>query len=150
MTRNLTVGVAQLGPISRQETRSEVVCRLIDLLTRAHQKNCKFVVFPELALTTFFPRWFIENDAELDQFYETEMPNDETRPLFDKAAEFGIGFYLGYAELTEDENGKTRRFNTAWPPGSFQRIPDNFIRCVNTVLHAASVMPLPIGRCIAR
>ncbi|WP_413701802.1 N-carbamoyl-D-amino-acid hydrolase [Psychromonas sp. KJ10-10] len=113
MSRILTVGVAQLGPIARSEPRSAVVIRLIDLLTKAHSNGCKFVVFPELALTTFFPRWFIEDEQELNYFYETEMPNAETQPLFDKVAELGVGFYIGYAELTEDEQGITHRYNTA-------------------------------------
>jgi predicted amidohydrolase len=109
----LTVGVAQLGPIARHETRSDVVARLIKLLVKAHQKGCTFVAFPELALTTFFPRWYLEDEQELSSFYETEMPSEETQPLFDTAAELGIGFYLGYAELTQDEQGKTRKYNTA-------------------------------------
>ncbi|MEI6895644.1 MAG: N-carbamoyl-D-amino-acid hydrolase [Colwellia sp.] len=113
MSRILTVGVAQLGPIARSEPRSDVVIRLISLLTQAHKKGCKFVVFPELALTTFFPRWFIENEEELNYFYEKEMPNADTQPLFDKAAELGVGFYLGYAELTEDDEGKSHKFNTS-------------------------------------
>ena len=28
-------------------------------------------MFPELALTTFFPRWFVDDIAEFDHFYET-------------------------------------------------------------------------------
>ena len=113
MSRILTVGVAQLGPIARTEPRSDVVKRMIVLLTQAHQKGCKFVVFPELALTTFFPRWFIEDEEELNSFYEKEMPNADTQPLFDKAAELGVGFYLGYAELADDELGKSHKFNTS-------------------------------------
>ena len=40
------------------------------------------------------------------------MPGPETQPLFDTAAELGIGFYLGYAELAR-EGGRERRYNTA-------------------------------------
>jgi predicted amidohydrolase len=57
------------------------------------------VVFPELALTKFFPRWDLSGE-ELDGFYETEMPGPLTKVLFDEAAELGVGFCLGYAELT--------------------------------------------------
>jgi len=70
------------------------------------------VVFPELALTTSFPRWYMEDQREVDRFFESEMPGPVTRPLFDEAAKLGIGFYLGYAELIVEE-GKTRRFNTS-------------------------------------
>jgi len=65
------------------------------------------VVFPELALTTFFPRWFVDDIAEADHWYERAMPNQATQPLFDEAARLGVGFCLGYAHL--DEAG--RRWN---------------------------------------
>ena len=109
MSRMLTVGAAQLGPIARSETRTQVVARMIALLDRAKAHGCKLVVFPELALTTFFPRWFMPDQAEVDAFFEREMPSAETKPLFDAARRHGIGFYLGYAELTPEG----RRFNTS-------------------------------------
>ena len=112
MARTIRVGGAQLGPLQKSDTRADAVARLIKLLDQAHEAGCGFVVFPELALTTFFPRWNIEDAAELDAYFETEMPNADTRPLFDRAREHGIGFYLGYAEKTV-EDGRERRFNTA-------------------------------------
>lgn len=102
MTRIVTVGAAQLGPIGRDDTRSAVVDRLVDLLGQAHGLNCDLVVFPELALTTFFPRWYLEDRAEADGFYESEMPGPETKRLFEEAKRLGVGFCLGYAELTPD------------------------------------------------
>jgi predicted amidohydrolase len=107
MTRELTVGAAQLGPIAHDEPRSKVVARLISLLQQADDAGCRLVVYPELALTTFFPRWYFDVDvpeeaAELDSYFETEMPGEATRPLFEEAARRGIGFALGYAELTPD------------------------------------------------
>ncbi|MCY4162927.1 MAG: N-carbamoyl-D-amino-acid hydrolase [bacterium] len=106
--RQITVGAAQLGPIARDESRAEVVERLVDLLHQAAKFGCDLVVYPELALTTFFPRWWIEDPVELNSFYETEMPSPVVRPLFDEAARLGIGFCLGYAELTADGH----RYNT--------------------------------------
>jgi N-carbamoyl-D-amino-acid hydrolase len=69
-------------------------------------------VFPELALTSFFPRWVIDDEEELDSWYEREMPGPETATLFEEAKKLGIGFYLGYAELAFEDNRK-RRFNTS-------------------------------------
>ncbi|HUN47332.1 MAG TPA: N-carbamoyl-D-amino-acid hydrolase [Stellaceae bacterium] len=112
MTRIVTVGAAQVGPISRNHSRAQVVRRLIDLMQQAHAMGCDLVVYPELTLTTFFPRWFMADPAEIDAFFEREMPGPETRPLFETAAKLGIGFCLGYAELTE-EAGRLRHFNTA-------------------------------------
>jgi predicted amidohydrolase len=102
MARVLTVGAAQLGPVSRAETRAEVVERLLVLLRQAHGAGCDLVVFPELALTTFFPRWFFEDQADVDAFFEREMPSADTKPLFDEAQRLGVGFCLGYAELAVD------------------------------------------------
>src|SRR3546814_518257 len=112
MSRILTVGAAQLGPVAKSESRKQVVGRLIELLRQAADRRCDLVVFTELALTTFFPRWYMEDQAEVDAWFEREMPGPETRPLFDEAAKLGIGFYLGYAELAEEEE-RTRRFNSA-------------------------------------
>ena len=111
MSRIITVGAAQLGPIARTESRSEVVARLVAHLHQAKQASCDLIVFPELALTTFFPRWFMERQEEVDAFFEREMPGPETQRLFDEAIRLRIGFCLGYAELTE-EGGQIRRFNT--------------------------------------
>ncbi len=108
MSRKVRVGAAQLGPIAKDETRADVVTRLIDLLHRASDRKCDLVVFPELALSTFFPRWYTEEVSDHDHYYETDMPGPDTQALFDEAKRLGIGFCLGYAELTADGH----RFNT--------------------------------------
>ncbi|MFO1349834.1 MAG: N-carbamoyl-D-amino-acid hydrolase [Gammaproteobacteria bacterium] len=110
--RIIELAVAQLGPIARAEPRSAVVERLIALMIDAARRSCNFVVFPELALTTFFPRWYFEQEAELERFFETAMPGFDTQPLFEEARRLRIGFYLGYAELAA-EGGRKRRFNTS-------------------------------------
>jgi len=112
MPRTLTVGAAQLGPIARNDSRKQVVGRLLELMREAHGFRCDLIAYPELALTTFFPRWPIEDERELDSFYETEMPGPETKPLFEEAARRGIGFSLGFAELVL-EKGRKRRFNSS-------------------------------------
>jgi predicted amidohydrolase len=75
--------------------------------------GARFVVFPELAFTTFFPRHWCDDLNEVDRrFFESTMPSADTQPLFEEAKKLGIGFYIGYAELTQEE-GRARRFNTA-------------------------------------
>ena len=106
--RRLTVAAAQLGPVARDEPRESVVERLIGLLQLAHRRGAELVVYPELALTSFFPRWWLEPLAAADRWFETEMPGPATMPLFAEAAALGIGFSLGYAELTPDGH----RYNT--------------------------------------
>ena len=113
MSRKIRIAAAQLGPINLADTRPAVVKRLVEMLREAASMGTKFVVFPELAFTTFFPRYWYDNEAEAEKkFFEPSMPSPETQPLFDEAKKHGIGFYIGYAELTQEE-GRQRRFNTA-------------------------------------
>jgi len=111
--RSLTIAAAQLGPVQLGESRQEVVARLVDLLGEAAGRGAEFVVFPELAFTTFFPRWWFDDLAEVERrFFEPAMPSPVTQPLFEAAAEAGIGFTIGYGELLADGDGR-RRFNTS-------------------------------------
>ncbi|MEX1043994.1 MAG: N-carbamoyl-D-amino-acid hydrolase [Acidimicrobiia bacterium] len=110
--RVLTVGGAQMGPVARDETRDQVVDRLLALLHHAADRGVELLVYPELALTTFFPRWYIEDQDEIEAWFETEMPSPATKRLFDEAAHLKIGFSLGYAELAVGPDGTRRRFNT--------------------------------------
>ena len=112
MTRMIKVAAGQLGPIQRAEGRAEAVRRMLELMKEAHASACNFIVFPELALTTFFPRWYMEDQTEVDRYFEPQMPNADVQPLFDAAAKYRMGFYLGYAELIE-EGGRTHHYNTA-------------------------------------
>jgi predicted amidohydrolase len=118
MPRIIRVAAAQSGPIQRADSRQAVVARLLALLDQAAARRCDLVVFTELALTTFFPRWYMTDPAEIDSYFEREMPSAATRPLFERAQEHGIAFKLGYAELTPEG----RRFNSAILVGRDGRI----------------------------
>ncbi len=107
--RQMIVAAGQLGAVGLNDSRASVVARLLALMQEAHARNARWVVFPELALTTFFPRDWYGDETELDRFFETQMPSPETRILFERAAQWNIGFYLGYAEKTADG----RRFNAS-------------------------------------
>jgi len=126
MSRKLGIAAAQLGPVNLADSREAVVKRLVALFREAAGRGARFVVFPELALTTFFPRYWFEDQAEVDRrFFEPAMPNPVVQPLFDLAREHGVGFYLGYAERIEEE-GRTRRFNTAILVGPDGRIAGKY------------------------
>ena len=110
MSRHMKIAAAQLGPIHLADTREAVVKRLVALMREAHGQGARFIVFPELALTTFFPRWWMEDQGEVDRrFFESAMPSPVTQPLFDEGKRLGVGYYIGYGELTPDGH----RFNTA-------------------------------------
>ncbi|KAB2847371.1 MAG: N-carbamoyl-D-amino-acid hydrolase [Hyphomicrobiaceae bacterium] len=108
MPRIVRIAGAQTGPIQRAGRRSDTLERLIALLRRSAAKGAELVVFPELAFTTFFPRWTLEAD-ELGSYFERSMPNEAVEPLFSEAKRLGVGFYVGYAELTPEG----RRFNSS-------------------------------------
>ena len=67
MSRIVHAAAAQMGPIAKSETRKDRPSRrLIAMMREAKGRGAELVVFTELALTTFFPRWLIEDEAELD------------------------------------------------------------------------------------
>lgn len=107
--RPFGLAVAQLGPIHLTDSRASVVARLTEMMREAKSRGARLVVFPELAFTTFFPRYWMSEEEAVARFFEPSMPSPETKPLFDLASELGIGFVVGYAELTDDG----RRFNTS-------------------------------------
>jgi len=112
MPRIVNAASAQMGPIAKSETRKDSVRRLIAMMREAKARGAELVIFTELALTTFFPRWLIEDEAELDSYYEPSMPGPDTQPLFDEAKKLSVGFYLGFAELCV-KDGLKHRFNTS-------------------------------------
>ena len=109
MTRTIRLAGAQMGPNCLKDSRPQVLARMIALLESAAKEGAQLVVFPELAFTTFFPRWPYENESELMQYFERAIPNPNVQPLFDRAVSLHVGFYVGYAELTPEGH----RYNSA-------------------------------------
>jgi predicted amidohydrolase len=105
----LRIGAAQLGPIQSSDSRKQVILRLLALLEQARYENVDLLVYPELALTPFFPRHYASDRAAMDRWFEREMPGPETAILFARARAYQIGICLGYAELTP----AGQHFNTA-------------------------------------
>ena len=68
-------------------------------------------VYPELTLTTFFPRWYHEDRGEADRWFEREMPNGprHAATLRSGPRQHGMAMSFGYAELTPDG----RHFNAS-------------------------------------
>ena len=100
--RKITTAAAQMGAIQKNETRDQVIERMIVLIDEANRQTADFIVYPELTLTTFFPRYFMDDQSEIDSWFETEMPNASSQPLFLKAKDYGMRMSFGYAELTPE------------------------------------------------
>ncbi len=82
-SRSLIVSAAQLGPIPVSATRAQTLERLIKLLEGAAVEGTQLVVFPEAALTPFFPHWLVHDEDELHSYYEKDLPGPDTQALFD-------------------------------------------------------------------
>jgi predicted amidohydrolase len=105
MPRFVKVAAAQLGPIPEGTSRETMVERMLALLERAAGEDVELLVYPELALTPYFPKRIREDFA---QFFESEMPSKAVAPLFERAHQARIAFHLGYAE-----RDGARRYNTS-------------------------------------
>ena len=118
--RKIIVAGAQLGPISIGASRSQAIDRMIKLMEDAHKQQVKLIVYPEIAPVTFFPRHFLEGE-DLEQYFEnekevdgdpTKLPN--LKLLFDKAREYKMDMYLGFAEhAAEAGPGEHVHYNTS-------------------------------------
>ena len=109
MSRIIRIAGAQMGPTQRADSRHHTLGRLIGLLEHAAAQRAQLVVFPELAFTTFFPRWLFDDPTELEACFEHGLPNPNVQALFDRARALRVGFAIGYAERA----GDGRRFNSA-------------------------------------
>src|SRR5215469_10637699 len=58
-----------MGPIQKADSRHLVVSRMLAL----RSQRCDLVLYPELALTTFFPRWYMTDASEIDAWFEREI-----------------------------------------------------------------------------
>jgi len=105
MARTITVAAAQMGPNNESAGREEIVERMLALLDQAKQQSVELIAYPEMALTTYFPK---KIRKDFDQFFETEMPPKALEPLLRRAKEARIAVHVGFCEKA---GGKY--FNTA-------------------------------------
>jgi len=104
MPRIVRVAAAQMGATHRTDSRKQTVRRMMKLLGEASSQHAQLVLFPELAFTTFFPRYYMTDSAELDSWFEHGdlTQSSVTKPLFDEASSLGVDICVGYAEATDD------------------------------------------------
>jgi predicted amidohydrolase len=105
MPRYLKVAAAQMGPNNEGTPREAIVERMLGLLEQAAREDVQLIVYPEMALTTYFPK---KIRKDFDQFFETEVPPKALEPLLRRAAEARIAVHIGFCEKADG-----RYFNTA-------------------------------------
>jgi predicted amidohydrolase len=130
--RSVTVAAAQMGPNNESASREEVAERMLALLEQANTQGVELIAYPEMALTTYFPK---KIRTDFDQFFETEMPPKALSPVLGRARELGIGVHVGFCEkadgkyfntalLTDETGALVGIFRKIHLPGT--RAPDGF------------------------
>src|SRR2546426_26040 len=105
MPRYLKVAAAQMGPNQEGTPREAIVERMLALLEAAARDGVELIVYPEMALTTYFPK---KIRSDFDQFFETEVPPKALEPLLRRAAETRVAVHVGFCEKADG-----KYFNTA-------------------------------------
>ncbi|TKA69972.1 hypothetical protein B0A55_08069 [Friedmanniomyces simplex] len=100
-----------MGATHRSDPRSKTLDRMLGLLENAASQGAELVLFPEIAFTTFFPRYLINDLDGLASWFEhgDVTKSENASPLFDKARQLGVDISVGFAEAAE--NGG--RFNSS-------------------------------------
>ncbi len=105
MPRDIKVAAAQMGPNNEGTPRDAIVERMLALLETAKREGVELIVYPEMALTTYFPKKIRQ---DFDQFFETEVPPKALEPLLRRAAEARIAVHVGFCEKADGKH-----FNSA-------------------------------------
>ncbi|MBI2159496.1 MAG: N-carbamoyl-D-amino-acid hydrolase [Candidatus Rokubacteria bacterium] len=105
MPRHLKVAAAQMGPNNEGTPREAIVERMLGLLGQGISDGVELIAYPEMALTTYFPK---KVRPDFDQFFETEVPPKPLEPLLRRAAEARVAVHVGFCEKAEG-----KYFNTA-------------------------------------
>src|SRR2546427_12878956 len=105
MPRYLKVAAAEMGATQEGTPREAGVERMLALLEAAARDGVELIVYPEMALTTYFPK---KIRSDFDQFFETEVPPKALEPLLRRAAETRVAVHVGFCEKADG-----KYFNTA-------------------------------------
>ena len=105
MARHIKIAAAQMGPNNEGVSREEIVDRMLALLDQAVADGVELIAYPEMALTTYFPK---KIRPDFDQFFENEVPPKALEPLLTAAARAGVAVHVGFCEKADG-----KYFNTA-------------------------------------
>ena len=132
MPRYMKVAAAQMGPNNEGTPREAIVERMLVLLEQAARDGVELLVYPEMALTTYFPK---KIRTDVDQFFETEVPPKALEPLLRRATAARIAVHVGFCEkadgkyfnsalLTDRDGRLCGTFRKIHLPGT--KAPDGF------------------------
>ncbi|KAK8076063.1 hypothetical protein PG994_003335 [Apiospora phragmitis] len=116
--RTITVAAAQMGGNQLQDSRTQILDRMLKLMDQAAEAGVRLLAYLELDLTTIFATQYMTDPDQIAQYFVPASPSDpyavlstpHARPLVEKANKLGIDFYLGFEErwtTTGEGDGKT-------------------------------------------
>lgn len=109
MSSIITVAGAQMGATQKTDSRASVIERMCHLVEQAARRGAQLIVFPELCLTPFFPKWYYDTLEEADQWFEEQWPPKGVEQVLATARRHQILVQISYAEKT----AAAHRYNTA-------------------------------------
>lgn len=132
MPRYVKVAAAQMGPNNDGTPREVIVERMLALLEHAIREGVELIAYPEMALTTYFPK---RVRPDFDHFFETEVPPKALELLLRRAAQARVAVHAGFCEkaagkyfntalLTDRDGRLCGTFRKIHLPGT--KIPDGF------------------------
>jgi N-carbamoyl-D-amino-acid hydrolase len=132
MPRTVKVAAAQMGPNNDGTPREVIVERMMTLLEQAIAEGVELIAYPEMALTTYFPK---RVRPDFDHFFETEVPPKSLEPLLRRAAQARVAVHAGFCEkadgkyfntalLTDRDGRLCGTFRKIHLPGT--KVPDGF------------------------
>src|SRR5690625_3987406 len=104
MSHIITVAGAQMGATQKTDTRASVAERMCHLIEQAAQRGAQLIVFPELGLTPFFPKWYYQDLSEADQWFEDQWPPKGLETVMATAQRHHMLMQISYAEKTPDQH----------------------------------------------
>ena len=105
MARHIKVAAAQMGPNNEGTSREEIVERMLALLDLAIQDQVELIAYPEMALTTYFPK---KIRTDFDQFSRTRCPPRRSSPCCGAPPRPASAVHVGFCEKADG-----KYFNTA-------------------------------------
>lgn len=106
---NTSLNKKYLDRFNIEKIKQEQISRMCEIIRSCATRGVNFIIFPELALTSFFPYFHFEDETTLNKYFEKgNITKGVAREMFMLAKKLNIALGFGYAELTSEN----KKYNT--------------------------------------